>query len=321
MEEKKDNGLNEVLNELNGENTAPAEKSVEKPAEEGKETAKEEKVEVIKEEKTEKKPKRTKQQIRLAVFGFLACFFILVGVISSVSFVWNGTVDLIENKALKEELGYAVFPLVIVDAPEFDSAETLDSSVVISTSIWRLILDADLERYVKDDVGGITVPDADIEYYARLMYGADAAIVHQTIPDATVQMSYTSDSKSYLIESTPVMLPYMPRVDEVRQSGDVYTIKVSYLLPDVTWVLESYRNEIVEKEMEFTLKKTEDGWQILSSKLIGVVNEEVSEPVSVLEESSLPEMSVEESSEESLEESSEEASDAESDEEESSKKK
>ena len=258
--------------------------------------------------KAEKKKKRTKQQIKLAVFGFLACFFILIGVISSISFVWTGVTDLIENKELKEELGYAVFPLVIVDAPEFDSVEALESSVVVSTSVWRLILDADLNRYVKDDVGNITVPDVDVEYYIRQMYGADATVLHQTIPDALVEMSYDSEGKNYTIQSTPVVLPYSPRVDAVSQSGGIYTVKVSYLLPDVTWALTSYRNEIVEKEMEFTLKKTDSGWQVLSCKLLGVINEESSEPVSQPDEESLPEMSVEESSEESVEESDKESS-------------
>ena len=303
----------EAVVEAAAEEQAEAEKKKEK-SEEEKAAAKAEK-EAKAAKKAEKKKKRTKQQIKLAVFGFLACFFILIGVISSISFVWTGVTDLIENKELKEELGYAVFPLVIVDAPEFDSVEALESSVVVSTSVWRLILDADLNRYVKDDVGNITVPDVDVEYYIRQMYGADATVLHQTIPDALVEMSYDSEGKNYTIQSTPVVLPYSPRVDTVSQSGSIYTVKVSYLLPDVTWALTSYRNEIVEKEMEFTLKKTDSGWQVLSCKLLGVINEESSEPVSQPDEESLPEMSVEESSEESVEESSKESDKEEKDDE------
>ena len=80
-----------------------------------------------------------------------------------------------------------------------------------------------MDTYIKDDVGGITVPDADVEYYVRELYGSDVPIIHQTIPDASVEMSYSADSKSYLIESTPVLLPYTPRVDEVQKNGDIYT--------------------------------------------------------------------------------------------------
>ena len=246
------------------------------------------------------KKKRSKREIRIAVLGILTSFFVVVGVISTIHFIIVATRNIVDSTELKEELAYAVFPLVIVDAPEFETPESLDSSVIISSSIWRLILDADMDTYVKDDVGGITVPDADVEYYVRQLYGNGVAIVHQTIPDASVEMSYSAENKSYLIESTPVLLPYTPRVDEVQRNGDIYTIRVSYILPDVTWNLSpSYRNETVEKVMQFTLEKVDGHYQVLSSKLLEVINNpnESSEEAT----SSLPEESVS-SSEESVSE-------------------
>ena len=246
------------------------------------------------------KKKRSKREIRIAVLGILTSFFVVVGVISTIHFIIDTTRNIVDSTELKEELAYAVFPLVIVDAPEFETPESLDSSVIISSSIWRLILDADMDTYVKDDVGGITVPDADVEYYVRQLYGNGVAIVHQTIPDASVEMSYSAENKSYLIESTPVLLPYTPRVDEVQRNGDIYTFRVSYILPDVTWNLSpSYRNETVEKVMQFTLEKVDGHYQVLSSKLLEVINNpnESSEEAT----SSLPEESVS-SSEESVSE-------------------
>ena len=116
------------------------------------------------------KKKRSKREIRIAVLGILTSFFVVVGVISTIHFIIDTTRNIVDSTELKEELAYAVFPLVIVDAPEFETPESLDSSVIISSSIWRLILDADMDTYVKDDVGGITVPDADVEYYVRQLY-------------------------------------------------------------------------------------------------------------------------------------------------------
>lgn len=316
MEKKKDSGLHDVLSGLNKKNedktaqetvpenkaetTVPGpEETPEKPETDApEETASdthtssdtqtsEEKIQeqecehktVLVEEKKPEKPRRrrTKREIRIAILGVLTSFFVVVGVIASIRFVVDTTKNIVDSTELKEELAYAVFPLVIVDAPEFDSPESLDSSVIISSSIWRLILDADMSTYIKDDVGGITVPDADVEYYVRELYGNNVQIIHQTIPDASVQMSYSADSKSYLIESTPVLLPYTPRVDEVQRSGDTYTIRVSYILPDVTWNLSaSHRNEMVEKVMQFTLKKVDGHYQVLSSKLLEVVNNDTS---------------------------------------------
>lgn len=308
MEKKKDSGLNEVLSGLNKkkdsnqmkqeatekmkeEAAVPEEKAAQPseaapeestPEKEIPETESVQKVCPPEKEKTAKRGRRTKREIRIAILGVLTSFFVVVGVIASVRFVVDTTKNIVDSTELKEELAYAVFPLVIVDAPEFDSPESLDSSVIIASSIWRLILDADMGTYIKDDVGGITVPDADVEYYVRELYGSSVQIIHQTIPDASVEMSYSADSKSYLVESTPVLLPYTPRVDEVQRSGDIYTIRVNYILPDVTWNLSgAYRNEVVEKVMQFTLKKADGHYQVLSSKLLEVVNNDTSSSDSV----------------------------------------
>ena len=311
MEKKKDSGLHDVLSGLNKKKAdrekqetaekneagtgvledetvqqpeAVSENSV--PVEELREAEKA-REELLPEEKKARRlrRKRTKREIRIAVLGVLTSFFVVVGVIASIRFVVDTTKNIVDSTELKEELAYAVFPLVIVDAPEFDSPESLDSSVIISSSIWRLILDADMNTYIKDDVGGITVPDADVEYYVRELYGSDVPIIHQTIPDASVEMSYSADSKSYLIESTPVLLPYTPRVDEVQKNGDTYTIRVSYILPDVTWNLsDSHRNETVEKVMQFNLKKADGHYQVLSSKLLEVVNNDTSSDSGVSEQ-------------------------------------
>lgn len=303
MEKKKDSGLHDVLSGLNRKKDSdqkkqetakkneasaavPEKETVRQPEAASEKAIPEEEIQeaeniqeaLPQEEKAKKsRRRRTKREIRIAILGVLTSFFVVVGVIASIRFVVDTTKNIVDSTELKEELAYAVFPLVIVDAPEFDAPESLDSSVIIASSIWRLILDADMGTYIKDDVGGITVPDADVEYYVRELYGSGVQIIHQTIPDASVEMSYSADSKSYLIESTPVLLPYTPRVDEVQRIGDTYTIRVSYILPDVTWNLSaSYRKETVEKVMQFTLEKVDGHYQILSSKLLEVVNNDTS---------------------------------------------
>lgn len=307
MKKKKNSGLSAVLSELNNSTASSLEeaKAAGEDTEAAKETPETEKIEAVpdqtpepeaaegasaetaeEEEPREETPvltegtsrrvmrrKRSRREIWTAVLGILTSFFVVVGIVSSVCFVVDTTKNMIDSTELKEELAYAVFPLVIVDAPEFESPQMLESSVIVSSSIWRLILDADMNSYVKNDVGGITVPDADIELYIRQLYGSEVPIVHQTVPDASVQMSYSAEDKSYLIESTPTLLPYTPRVDEVKRDGDIYTVRVSYILPDVTWSLTSHRNEVVEKVMQFTVKKVDHHYQMLSSKLLEVVND------------------------------------------------
>ena len=84
-------------------------------------------------------------------------------------------------------------------------------------------------------------------------------------------MLYDSDNKRYIIESTPRFLAYTPRVEKISRSGDVYTLRVSYVLPDALWNLEKdHSSATVDKIMEYTLKRNRDAYQMLSVRLLEV---------------------------------------------------
>ncbi len=272
-----DSGLSDVLTELNKTESNSAEQQ-EKPVSANEQSKTPEdaamKSDAQVSQPQKRKRKLSRKEFFTAILGIVVCFFVIVGIISTTTFAVNIANEWINSTELKEKMAYVVFPLVILDAPEFETPEKLDSSVIIASSIWKLILeDSAKGKYVKDDVGGITVPDTDIEYYVRMLYGNDVSIVHQTITDSAVEMSYDAETKSYRIESTPVLLPYSPRVDEIHREGDVYTLKVSYILPDVTWSLSSKKHkEIAEKVMEYKVKKADDHYQILSLSMVEIVD-------------------------------------------------
>lgn len=216
----------------------------------------------------------SKSQGGVAILGVLITIFVIIGLVSTI---WTGvkfTSDIINETSLKEELAQVIFPLVIVDIPEFETPEMLDSTAIVSSSIWGFIIDEDNKsKYKKDDLGSIYVPDVDIEKYVRSLYGSEVKIVHQSVDDSNVQMIYNSESKYYVIESTPKFLPYTPRVDKIAKSGDTLKLTVSYILPDAMWNMNTdKKSETVDKIMEYTLKKTIDSYQVLSVKLIEVTN-------------------------------------------------
>ena len=222
-------------------------------------------------------PKRRRKQMSrrertTAVLGVIVTLFFVIGVISSVAAGISLTRNLVNATAQKEELARVIFPLVIVDIPEFDSPEALENSAIIQSAIWAFIIDSgDKSKYPKDDLGAMTVPDTDIEPYIRSLYGNDVQIEHQSIDDPSVQMLYDSDNKRYIIESTPRFLAYTPRVEKISRSGDVYTLRVSYVLPDALWNLEKdHSSATVDKIMEYTLKRNRDAYQMLSVRLLEV---------------------------------------------------
>jgi len=221
----------------------------------------------------------SKRERTTAILGALVTVFVVIGVVSTVLFSVRGIRDLVNSTAKKEELAKAIFPLVIVDIPQFDTPEALDNAAIIQSSIWAFIIDEqDKSKYPKDDMGAMTVPDTDIEPYIRRLYGNDVEIVHQSIDDTSVQMLYDSENKRYIIESTPRFLPYTPRVDKIVKSGDIYTLTVSYVLPDALWNLESdHTSATVDKVMEYRVKRNTDAYQMLSVKLISVTGRNESE--------------------------------------------
>lgn len=219
-----------------------------------------------------RRPKMTKRERTTAILGIVMTFFVIIGVVSSVIFVVNFTREIVNSTARKEEFAQAIFPLVIVDVPEFDNPTSLDNSAIISSAIWAFVVDDnDKSKYQKDDLGSIYVPDVDVEYYIRKLYGGDVPIKHQSIEDGSIQMIYDSEKKAYIIESTPKYLPYTPRVDKIVREGDLYTLTVSYILPDAMWNMNrGDRALTVDKIMQYKLKKVEDDYQILSVKLLEV---------------------------------------------------
>jgi len=218
------------------------------------------------------KPRKTKRQKRTAVIGGLITIFLVIGVISTVFSAIGFMKNTINNTTQKQELAKEIFPLVIVDIPEFNNPSKLDNSAIISSSIWEFIIDKqDKSEYPKDDLGSIYVHEVEIEKYIRQLYGNDIKIKHQTVDGTSVSMTYDENAKTYCIESTPKFLPYRPRVDKITKTNDIYTIKVSYILPDAMWNFETdERTEIVDKTMEYVLRKNKNSYQVLSVKLLSL---------------------------------------------------
>lgn len=215
----------------------------------------------------------TKRQRLIAIIGAIVTVLVVFGSISVVIATGELTFHTINKTSVKQELAEAVFPFVIIDIPEFDDIKKLDNSAIISSAIWSFIInEQDKTKYAHDDMGSTFVPDVDIELYIRRLFGNDMPIKHQSVDNTSVMMLYDETNKTYTIESTPKILPYRPRVDKVSRKDDLYTLRVSYLLPDAMWNFESKnKNDQVGKEMEYVLKKNKNSYQIISVKLLTVM--------------------------------------------------
>ena len=207
--------------------------------------------------KKKKKPARVSR--RVAVFGTFILIFAIIGVIATVIGATRLTANLIDNKAQKDRFKQVVFPLVLLDPPSFDSIEKLASRTILSAAMWDFIIFADKTKYQKDDLNYLTVPAVAIEAHLVKLFGQNAAIEHQEISDAELQILYDPENNSYSIPATAAMATYVPKIEKISRKGDTYTVTVGYLPSGPIWGSDitglKYEPE-PDKSLNYILKKT-----------------------------------------------------------------
>lgn len=249
--------------------------------------------------KRKKKPARVSR--RVAVFGTVVLIFAIIGVVATAIGITKVTTDIIDNKSQKEMFKRTVFPLVILDPPAFDSIDKLDSRTILSAGIWDFIMFEDKSKYVKDDLGNMTVPDVDIEAHITKVFGKSAVIEHQELTDSEMQILYDPEGKVYMIPSAASMMSYVPHIEKVSRKGDEYTVTVGYVPSGPVWEGDingqKYEPD-ADKFLNYILKKNgKDSYIITAVKDLPVDNSSSSEAESedtsstVSDTSALPESS------------------------------
>lgn len=229
--------------------------------------------------KRKKEPARVSR--RVAVFGTVVLIFAIIGVVATAIGITKVTTDIIDNKSQKEMFKRTVFPLVILDPPAFDSIDKLDSRTILSAGIWDFIMFEDKSKYVKDDLGNMTVPDVDIEAHITKVFGKSAVIEHQELTDSEMQILYDPEGKVYMIPSAASMMSYVPHIEKVSRKGDEYTVTVGYVPSGPVWEGDingqKYEPD-ADKFLNYILKKNgKDSYIITAVKDLPVDNSSSSE--------------------------------------------
>ena len=211
------------------------------------------------EPKTEKRKKTARVSRRVAVFGTFVLIFAIIGIIATVIMATRETINIVDNKSQKDAMKRAVFPLVLLDPPPFDSIDKLDSRTILSAAMWDFIIYEDKGRYQKDDLNNLTVPAVDIETHIVNMFGKEAPIEHQELSDSELQILYDAENNVYSIPSAASMVTYVPKIEKITRKGDIYTVTVGYLPSGPVWggdiTGQKYEPE-PDKYLKYILKKT-----------------------------------------------------------------
>lgn len=187
--------------------------------------------------------------------GLVTIVMAIVGLVTTVRFCIGLVGDIANQTALKNEFAVFLYPMVITDGPAFESAENVPSSVVINAAIWRIIMNGDTKKYENDGTN-LTVSEIDVESAAAALFGFGVNIEHQTVGLGTTVFEYVPSTKSYLVPLDPNYNTYWPRVSEISNVGELFTVTVEYM-PPTMFATEGMDYQLEpDKIMVYTVSRT-----------------------------------------------------------------
>ncbi|MBQ5319231.1 MAG: hypothetical protein J6K17_09070 [Oscillospiraceae bacterium] len=192
------------------------------------------------------------------LFGVVVTLLAIVGLVSTVGFVVDKVKAFADNTQQKNEFAEYIYPIVICDPAPFNQAVKLRSDMVITASLWDIILYEDKSRY-ETEFDMIVVPELDVEQHCLKLFGTGLNVEHQSVLGADIQFYYDETIKSYRIPANPKYFSYSPYVEEITRVGERYTLLVGYVSPTPAWLALDGDNEpVADKYMEYVVSKRGD---------------------------------------------------------------
>lgn len=218
--------------------------------------------------KRAKSRRAMKRRLYMSV-GLFVIIMSIVGIFSTVSFTMDVAKRIADNTGLKNEFAQFIYPLVVIDPPDFDATVDLPNSTMITASIWNIILNEDKEKYTTE-MGMMYVPYLDVEASATYLFGSGLAFEHETVGDIELAFIYDEETKSYIVPTSPKYLPYSPRIESFKRVGETYTLLVGYMPPGHSWLndLKEDRMPEAEKHMEYVVTRRKNQMKVVKVKFL-----------------------------------------------------
>lgn len=208
---------------------------------------------------------KSKSRVKTAILGAVVLVFAVVGIITTVILTVSGAKSLLSNEKKKAEYERFILPLVMMDPAPFESADKTTNSVLLSASLWAIIVDNNLEKYEADEMGRTIVPDTDIEAQAVRLFGKDVKLTHESFGEGDMNITYDAEGKTYFVPAVGNVSLYTPKVEKIEKSKDTITLKVGYVAPGNSWMGDTDGKKYEpkpEKYMSYVLKRVDKKYYI-----------------------------------------------------------
>lgn len=173
---------------------------------------------------------KTRHQISIYRFLFAGATMILaiVGVIILLSAV-NRTSSVISDSSTYAKYNNYIAPVVMHDPTPFASPQEADSDMVVSSCIWRNLLQNGAEGYKEFDEQGLTLmPVGDVQRAAADLFGS-ADVINCSGDIFGAFYSHTAGDDNFHISSISNAGTFLPHIEEILEKKDELILTVSYL--------------------------------------------------------------------------------------------
>lgn len=197
------------------------------------------------------------------VVGILIIVMSVVGIVTTVKSAVEFGERLINQTALKDEFAVFLYPVVATDTPAFATVEEAPPSIIINAAIWRIVLNGNTDKY-ENDGAYMTVSEIDVESAAAALFGFGVPIEHQTVGFGESAFTYDEAAKSYTVPMNISPSIYWPRIGEMSNVGELFTLKVEYMYPIMAVGGVDLDKEVPQKTMIYTVSRTASSMTVIS---------------------------------------------------------
>lgn len=197
------------------------------------------------------------------VVGILIIVMSVVGIVTTVKSAVEFGERLINQTALKDEFAVFLYPVVATDTPAFATVEEAPPSIIINAAIWRIVLNGNTDKY-ENDGAYMTVSEIDVESAAAALFGFGVPIEHQTVGFGESAFTYDEATKSYTVPMNISPSIYWPRIGEMSNVGELFTLKVEYMYPIMAVGGVDLDKEVPQKTMIYTVSRTASSMTVIS---------------------------------------------------------
>ena len=200
--------------------------------------------------------------IGYTIVGIIVIILAILGFVSVCKFTFNTVKNNLNKTSEKKEFAEFIYPLVIIDAPSFDSVTTLTDTTTINAGIWNIILNEDLEKYTLED-NCYVIPSADVDKSIVSLFGSEKKVTHQSAGDYELNFDYNGDNSTYKIPTNLTYFQYYPKIESFTVSGNIYNLNVGYYTPR-NYLTENGIEPKSQKNMLYVIEKNGADMKIVS---------------------------------------------------------